>query len=85
MIKKKIVIKTIDEAHNFVNIATNVCVDIDLSAADRRYVVDAKSLLGVCEICTVGTEQPLILTIHDNLENKKVYDKLFASFEYKET
>ena len=41
----KIQLKTIDDVKDFVNIVSKVSYDVDLSSG--RYVVDAKSIMGI--------------------------------------
>ena len=41
----KIELKTIDDVKDFVNIVSKVSYDVDLSSG--RYVVDAKSIMGI--------------------------------------
>ena len=47
MITRKIKIETISKVKDFVNEISKVDVNADLSNPDRRYIVDAKSILGM--------------------------------------
>ena len=50
MITRKIKIETISKVKDFVNEISKVDVNADLSNPDRRYIVDAKSILGILSL-----------------------------------
>lgn len=50
MITRKIKIETISKVKDFVNEISKVDVNADLSNPDRRYIVDAKSILGILRL-----------------------------------
>ena len=60
---------SIQDVRDFVNIVTGQTIDIDLSSG--RYVVDAKSIMGIFSLDLL---QPITLTAHsddcDDLMNK---------------
>ena len=57
-------LKTLEDVRNFVNIVTRYDIDIDLSSG--RYVVDAKSIMGIFSLDLLS---PITLTAHsDNTE-----------------
>lgn len=61
---------TLEDVRNFVNIVTRYDIDIDLSSG--RYVVDAKSIMGIFSLDLLS---PIKLTAHsDNTD--KLFDEL---------
>ncbi|MCL1944816.1 MAG: HPr family phosphocarrier protein [Firmicutes bacterium] len=62
----KIKLDKLENIHTFVKIVEKFPFDIDLKSG--RYVIDAKSLLGVCSL---DTSQEIIMEIHS-----EQYDKL---------
>lgn len=66
MITRKIKIETISKVKDFVNEISKVDVNADLSNPDRRYVVDAKSILG---ILSLDISHVMNLTIYDEEKN----------------
>ena len=65
MVTVKISLNSIDKVKSFVNDITNVDYDIDLVSG--RYVIDAKSIMG---IFSLDLSKPIDLNIHadDNVE-----------------
>ena len=59
MQKTKIVLKDIKSIRNFVNVVTMLDYDVDLE--QRRYVVDAKSIMGIFALDTLS---PITLVAH---------------------
>lgn len=59
MKKFNIMLKTINDAKDFVNIANRYSFDIDL--ASGRYVVDAKSIMG---IFSLDFDNPISVTVY---------------------
>lgn len=59
----KISLKTIDDIKNFVAAATKCAGDIDLSSG--RYVVDAKSIMG---IFSLDLTKPIILSVPESVD-----------------
>lgn len=66
----KISLKTIDDVKDFVNIVTKYNFDIELSSG--RYVVDAKSIMG---IFSLELDKNITLTAHTN-EETDFFDKI---------
>ena len=64
-------LNTIDKVKGFVNIVSTHDGDFDLSS--ERYVVDAKSIMG---IFSLDLSKPLRLDIHDSAEADKVIEQL---------
>ena len=58
----KILLKTIENVKNFVRIASLYKCDITVHSIDRRYILDATSLLG---IFSLDLTKPLIVNIED--------------------
>lgn len=77
MITRKIKIETISKVKDFVNEISKVEVNADLSNLDRRYVVDAKSILG---ILSLDISHVMNLTIYDEEKNAGKYEKIFEKF-----
>lgn len=63
MVVSKVSLTNIDTVKSFVNITTKFDTDIDL--AEGRFVVDAKSILG---IFSIDLSQPIELRIHTDGE-----------------
>lgn len=61
MIKKNIKLVTIEDVKEFVNATASIDCDIDLKTG--RYVVDARSIIG---IFTLDLSHPVELVIHSN-------------------
>ena len=57
----RIMLKTIDDIRSFVNIVSRFDCDIDL--ASGRYVVDAKSIMG---IFSLDLSKPILVTVRDD-------------------
>ncbi|MDE6634982.1 MAG: HPr family phosphocarrier protein [Lachnospiraceae bacterium] len=55
----KILLDTIDKVKNFVS--TTIKLDVELDLVSGRYVIDAKSILG---IFSMDLSKPLLLQIH---------------------
>lgn len=78
MITKKICINTIEKVKNFVQDMSRVEVPADLSNTGRRYVVDAKSILG---ILSLDISHPMDLSIYDDETNADKYRKIFEKYK----
>lgn len=63
----KIMLSTIRDVQNFVGIATGYDGDLDLSSG--RYVVDAKSIIGIFSLDLLS---PITLTIHSGDADKLI-------------
>lgn len=64
-------LSTIEDVRNFVNIVSRYDIDVDLSSG--RYIVDAKSIMGIFSLDLMN---PIKLTAHsDNT------DKLFGELK----
>lgn len=61
MQKFSIRLSTIEDVRNFVNTVSKYDVDVDLSTG--RYVVDAKSLMGIFSLDLL---KPIDLTVHSD-------------------
>ena len=61
MTETTIRLKTLEDVRNFVNIVTRYDIDIDLSSG--RYIVDAKSIMG---IFSLDLSRSLKLTLHSD-------------------
>ncbi len=61
MQKFSIKLSTIEDVRNFVNTVSKYDVDVDLSSS--RYIVDAKSLMGIFSLDLL---KPIDLTIHSD-------------------
>lgn len=69
----KISLNSIDKVKSFVNIISAYEGDFDLSS--NRYVVDAKSIMG---IFSLDLGKPLNLNIHDDKGAEDILEKLKA-------
>ncbi len=58
---------SIDKVKSFVNIVTKYSTDLDLVSG--RYVIDAKSIMG---IFSLDLSKPIELNIHDGEESDKL-------------
>ncbi len=63
-------LKTLEDVRNFVNIVTRYDIDIDLSSG--RYVVDAKSIMGIFSLDLLS---PITLTAHSE-NTEKLFGEL---------
>lgn len=64
MIERMIMLNSIEDVKNFVNIAISKDYDIDLNSG--KYTVDAKSIMG---IFSLDLTKPLKVTIHSDDES----------------
>jgi len=62
-------LEKMDTIHRFVKIVEKYPFDIDLRSS--RYVIDAKSLLG---ICSLDTSKPITLEIHSDNCDKLIQE-----------
>ena len=68
----KVSLETIEKVREFVNITTRVNRDLDLVSG--RYMIDAKSILG---IFTMDLSKPLVLQIHaEKSEAEEILEEL---------
>ncbi len=65
-----IMLKTINDVKDFVNISTRFEYDIDLSSG--RYIVDAKSIMG---IFSLDLSKPIEVQVHSE-KSEEVYNIL---------
>ena len=63
MLITKVRLDSIDKVKQFVNLVS--CLDCDLDLVSGRYIVDAKSIMG---IFSRDLSQPIELRIHDGSE-----------------
>ena len=66
-----ITLNSIDKVKNFVNDITKFDSDFDLVSG--RYVIDAKSIMG---IFSLDLSQPITLNIHNDKEMDKILETL---------
>lgn len=59
MISTKVLLNSIDAVKNFVNTVTKIDADVDLVSG--RYIIDAKSIMG---IFSIDLSKPIELRIH---------------------
>ncbi|MCT4598784.1 MAG: HPr family phosphocarrier protein [Vallitalea sp.] len=67
----KVTLNSIDKVKNFVNFVSKFDSDFDLVSG--RYVIDAKSIMG---IFSLDLSKPIELTIHDDNAYKEVAETL---------
>ena len=65
-----IMLNSINDVKNFVNIVNRYDFDVDLTSG--RYVVDAKSIMG---IFSLDLSKPIMVEIHSD-KAKELYDEL---------
>lgn len=70
MTETTIRLKTLEDVRNFVNIVTRYDIDIDLSSG--RYIVDAKSIMGIFSLDLLS---PITLTAHTD-DASKLFEEL---------
>ena len=70
MVTVDIRLTTLEDVRNFVNIVTRYDIDIDLSSG--RYVVDAKSIMGIFSLDLLS---PIKLTAHSE-NTEKLFEDL---------
>ncbi len=70
MVTVDIRLTTLEDVRNFVNIVTRYDIDIDLSSG--RYVVDAKSIMGIFSLDLLS---PIKLTAHSE-NTEKLFEEL---------
>jgi len=71
MKKYSIMLKTIDDIKLFASAAAAVDTELDLSSG--RYVVDAKSIMG---IFSLDLSQPITLSVPEDFEDKEFLSKI---------
>lgn len=80
MITRKVKVDTIEKVKNFTNEIGKFEVSADLGSIDRRYTVDAKSILGVFSL---DLSRPMRLVIYDDEKNIGEYEELLKKYEWK--
>lgn len=80
MITRKVKVDTIEKVKNFTNEIGKFEASADLGSIDRRYTVDAKSILGVFSL---DLSRPMRLVIYDDEKNIGEYEELFKKYEWK--
>ena len=80
MITRKVKVDTIEKVKNFTNEIGKFEASADLGSSDRRYTVDAKSILGVFSL---DLSRPMRLVIYDDEENIGEYEELLKKYEWK--
>lgn len=68
-----IFLNSIDKVKSFVNLLANYDCDFDLISG--RYVIDAKSIMG---IFSLDLSKPIELCIHENNQMDEILEKLKA-------
>ena len=77
MIKKKVYLKSLDVAHVFVDAMSKVTSEVDIKSG--RYVVNAKSILGVLSL---DISQKLDVEFHSDSKDEITYfNNLILPFE----
>lgn len=66
-----ICLNSIEKVKSFVNLISKYDGDFDLTSG--RYVIDAKSIMG---IFSLDLSKPLKLEIHDNVSSNELLEKL---------
>lgn len=80
MITRKVKVDTIEKVKDFTNEIGKFEASADLGSIDRRYTVDAKSILGVFSL---NLSRPMRLVIYDDEENIGEYEELLKKYEWK--
>lgn len=80
MITRKVKVDTIEKVKDFTNEIGKFEASADLGSIDRRYTVDAKSILGVFSL---DLSRPMRLVIYDDEENIGEYEELLKKYEWK--
>lgn len=80
MITRKVKVDTIEKVKNFTNEIGKLEASADLGSIDRRYTVDAKSILGVFSL---DLSRPMRLVIYDDEKNIGEYEELLKKYEWK--
>lgn len=80
MITRKVKVDTIEKVKNFTNEIGKFEASTDLGSIDRRYTVDAKSILGVFSL---DLSRPMRLVIYDDEKNIGEYEELLKKYEWK--
>lgn len=77
MIVRKIKIETIEKVKEFVKEISKIDAAAELTIPGRRYIIDAKSIMG---IFSLDISRPMNLTIHDDEKNAGEYEWIFEKF-----
>lgn len=77
MIVRKIKIETIEKVKEFVKEISKIDAAAELTIPGRRYIIDAKSIMG---IFSLDISRPMNLTIYDDEENVGEYEGIFEKF-----
>lgn len=80
MITRKVKVDTIEKVKDFTNEIGKFEASADLGSINRRYTVDAKSILGVFSL---DLSRPMRLVIYDDEENIGEYEELLKKYEWK--
>ncbi|MDR3765599.1 MAG: HPr family phosphocarrier protein [Butyricicoccus sp.] len=75
MVITKVQLDSIDKVKRFVNQVS--CLDCELDLVSGRYVVDAKSIMG---IFSIDLSQPIELRIHDGTEKPEHVVELLKDY-----
>ena len=67
----EITLNTFDKIKEFIHLTSRIDADMDLTSG--RYVVDAKSIMG---IFSLDLSKPMKLEIHGEVKNKKILEEL---------
>lgn len=71
----KVFLGTIEGVKNFVNIVSKFDCDVDIISG--RYVIDAKSIMG---IFSINLSEPVMIQIHADGEEAEEAEKLLKPF-----
>ena len=80
MITRKVKVDTIEKVKDFTNEIRKFEASADMGSIDRRYTVDAKSILGVFSL---DLSRPMRLVIYDDEKNIGEYEELLKKYEWK--
>ena len=75
MVTVNVLLSSFNDVKNFVNIVSKYDFDIDLESG--RYVIDAKSIMG---IFSLNLAQPIKIYIHS--DNTEIIEKELEQFKY---
>ena len=75
----KICLNSIEKVKSFVNAITRFDVDFDLVSG--RYVIDAKSIMG---LFSLDLSQPVQVKVHGSDADRAAFEQSVAAFEVKE-
>ncbi len=78
MEKIKIRLNTIEAVKKFASITSNIECEMDLSTDSSRYIIDAKSIMG---IFSLDLSKVLTLTVYGNEDDTKEVSEMLTEFK----